>query len=293
MNLPLKTKTFADAVICHANYARLNQHYGHVINPNVQSLMCLWCKSGSGTVVINKKSFNCDAGDYFILPWNHRVEYIPDEKNPFYLTGIHIIPCHDRRHPVEYEVAHNTTHRLYKCPWRKNIPIPGIQGVLHHHLATDSPLFLLSEFAVQLFRSQETKDEEHLRMLAQILIKELILVFNPARQQPPLPVNLGKLLTYIENNLTNHISVAELAKMADRSKSGITTLFRKHCNKSPVRWIIEKRIERACELLSTTGMPIKEAGSAVGIHDQFYFSKLFKKITGQSPLSYRKEKLLF
>lgn len=53
-------------------------------------------------------------------------------------------------------------------------------------------------------------------------------------------------------------------------------------------FVTSKRIECAKNLLTTTDMPISEVCHAVGIVEYNYFSKLFKKQTGYTPLAYRK-----
>jgi YesN/AraC family two-component response regulator len=47
------------------------------------------------------------------------------------------------------------------------------------------------------------------------------------------------------------------------------------------------KIERACQLLTTTNMRINQICHKVGIDDSYYFSRLFKKETGLSPKQYR------
>lgn len=283
---------FANAVICHANYARFGHNDDRTIL-NVQSRMCLWCKSGKGEVKINGRSFSCENGDYFFLPWDHRIEYCPDNTNPFYLAGIHVIPDHSRKYPVEYEVPHDKNHRFYNCRWRHDLTIPPLKGIMHKHIGADSSLFLLSESIVQIFRSATAKNEGQIRLLAQALILELIKTFEKSGQQSFTPLHVRQLIEYIDSNYTKPISIDDLAKHSQRSKSGITGLFRKHYGKTPMQLIIRKRIDNACELLATTSLPVGEIGRLSGIDDQFYFSKLFKKMIGHSPLAYRKQNQRF
>jgi YesN/AraC family two-component response regulator len=50
------------------------------------------------------------------------------------------------------------------------------------------------------------------------------------------------------------------------------------------------RLERAKELLKETHYHVYEIGQMVGYTNQYYFNRLFKKITGLTPLDYRKQK---
>ena len=165
--------------------------------------------------------------------------------------------------------------------------IPALKGTRHGNVADDTPLHLLSESIVQLFL-RGVRDEEQFRLLARILVTELIRVFG-ADHPLPAPPALRKALAMAESGLRSPLSVEELARKAERSKSGITELFRRHCGTSPIQWLNRRRIERARELLATSALPVGEIGAEVGIEDPFYFSRLFKKMTGQSPLTYRKQ----
>ena len=279
---------FPHAAICHANYARFTADNRRVVNPCVQSRMCLWCKGGSGQVIINGTSFRLERNDYFFLPWNHRVEYRQDAGTRFYLAGIHLVPDYELNCPIIYEVAHSAAHRLYDAPGRNDCSLPDLEGVLHRQLDPDSSLYLFSEAIVQWFRAPLAREDGQVRLFAQLLLAELRRTFGATLSRPRPPLLLRQVLGYVEAHLAQPMTVAELAGEVGRSKSGLTALFQAHCGVSPIQWIHQCRMTRACELLSTTTMPIGEIGAAVGIEDPFYFSKLFKKRMGQSPLAYRK-----
>ncbi|UOQ69423.1 AraC family transcriptional regulator (plasmid) [Hymenobacter volaticus] len=57
--------------------------------------------------------------------------------------------------------------------------------------------------------------------------------------------------------------------------------------KTPTRWIEETLVLEAKVLLSQSSWPVSEVAAAVGLADASYFSRLFKKHTGMSPLAYR------
>lgn len=275
------------AVVCYANYAQFRTDRPHVLNPNVKSRMCLWCKGGSGRVLINGRAFSCERGDYFVLPWNHRVEYFADPEHPFRLAGIHIVPDHNPRRRVEYLVPHAQNHPLARCPWRKDLRLPEMEGVKHLHVAGDSPLYLLSESIVQLFL-RGVRGEAQMRLMARALLAELARTLGTDEPHRIPPHALRKTMAFAEAGLAGPLSVADLARKAERSKSGLTGLFRAHCGMSPIQWVNHRRMERARELLATSGLPVGEIGAAVGIEDPFYFSRLFRKLNGQSPRDYRK-----
>lgn len=69
----------------------------------------------------------------------------------------------------------------------------------------------------------------------------------------------------------------------------LNRLFRTFCRTSPHRAVIDSRMRRAAEMLLGTGDSVREIARAVGIENEFYFSRLFKKKYHLSPNAYRKE----
>lgn len=73
------------------------------------------------------------------------------------------------------------------------------------------------------------------------------------------------------------------------SENYLSRLVKKATGRSVGAWMDIVRIQRARRLLSTTRLPIIDVASAVGVEDQSYFSRLFKKETGMTPSAFRKK----
>ncbi len=96
-------------------------------------------------------------------------------------------------------------------------------------------------------------------------------------------------LQYINTNFHTELSLADLARKEHLSVSRYCVLFREQFGVSPIRYIINLRLKYACDLLKTTNMPIKQIGLLSGFEDPHFFSKIFKKHMGISPMGYRNE----
>ena len=69
----------------------------------------------------------------------------------------------------------------------------------------------------------------------------------------------------------------------------LTRLFRRAVGESVTDYITRRRIERACEYLRSSEIPIGSLAVNVGFPDQNYFSRRFHAMTGLSPSAYRKK----
>jgi len=84
-------------------------------------------------------------------------------------------------------------------------------------------------------------------------------------------------------------SVDELAAESNLSRMHYSRCFRKLTGESPNRYLIHKRIDRACVLLKQTDWSVKTVGHSIGYTDLYFFSRQFKKIMGKTATAYRKE----
>ncbi len=92
---------------------------------------------------------------------------------------------------------------------------------------------------------------------------------------------------YMKANIGKIISIAELAGQLKFSSSHYSALFRKNTGASPIEYFIKLKIQYACQLLSQSNLRISDIGEKIGYEDSFYFSRLFKNVTGKSPKEYR------
>ena len=99
---------------------------------------------------------------------------------------------------------------------------------------------------------------------------------------------VGLMIDYIQEHLSEKMSLSEIADYVELSEIHTSRLFKKEMDMRLTEYINTRRIEKAKELLAATDVKIKEVAEKVGIADQLYFTKVFKKETGLSPREFRK-----
>ena len=93
---------------------------------------------------------------------------------------------------------------------------------------------------------------------------------------------------YMEEHYYENIMLADAAQKVGVSAGYLSTLFQRQLSKGFVDYLNEIRIEHACTYLQQGYLKTYEIAYKVGFKDEKYFSKVFKKIKGQSPSEYRK-----
>lgn len=94
-------------------------------------------------------------------------------------------------------------------------------------------------------------------------------------------------LNYLNRHYTQAIRLETLAEMEYLSASRYSALFRQIIGCSPQQYLLELRLKNARELLHSTDLSIAEVARSVGYEDALYFSRLFRRHTGQPPSAYR------
>lgn len=132
--------------------------------------------------------------------------------------------------------------------------------------------------------------DEHLvnRVCEQVLTDR---VRSPTdRQRLPLRARLGvqnsKVLSIIEimeGHLAEPLSLIEIADKVDLSRRQIERLFRTEMGRSPARYYLEIRLDRARHLLIQSSMPVVEVAVACGFVSASHFSKCYRELYDRSP----------
>lgn len=98
---------------------------------------------------------------------------------------------------------------------------------------------------------------------------------------------IEKSVEFIENNYSNPIKINDIANYIGLNRSYLTHIFKKNLNVSPQEFLLNFRIEKACDLLKKSTLSIGDISRSVGYNDPLTFSKIFKKVKGTSPKNYR------
>jgi two-component system, response regulator YesN len=93
---------------------------------------------------------------------------------------------------------------------------------------------------------------------------------------------------YVIENYTKELNFDIIAQKFNFNSSYLSKIFTKYIGENPVKYLTALRINKAKYLLlNNEDLSIKDIGEQVGYPDQFYFSRIFKNVTGKSPVGFR------
>ena len=102
------------------------------------------------------------------------------------------------------------------------------------------------------------------------------------------PVTLINVINYIDDNLSARLNLDILSEKAGLSKFHFCRIFKSHIGVSPMKFLMSMRIAKAKKLLKREDANISKVASSLGFNDLSSFTVQFKKITGTTPIKFRK-----
>lgn len=238
----------------------------------VKQYILIYCMKGSGYYRVDSRSYDVSEGQYFILPPDTPHLYASDNDNPWTIYWVHFS---GRQAPVfagdtlaPQAISSGMTSRISD---RNNI--------FEEIFLTLSDSYCLDNlrYAASLFYG----------FLATFRFLGHFRKYNSEEARTDTDNVVAAAVRYMNENLERTLTLSDIADYAGYSVSHFATMFKNSTGHSVLNYFNMLKVQRSCQLLETTDMKINQICAKVGIDDNYYFSRLFKKITGISPKVYR------
>ncbi|MEC0174917.1 AraC family transcriptional regulator [Paenibacillus favisporus] len=193
-----------------------------------------------------------------------------------------------------YSVTAGPPYTKYWCHFRSNVPLRRLfhlYGLPHAVWAGDSA-DLSSSFQELVEHRTNPGPARPLRIQSALLsiiafFMERALRFQRAKYASVSPRELMETLHFIDLHLSGDLTIDELSRQAHFHPNYFIRMFKRHLGMTPMRYIQERRLEHAQQLLETPDLAITEIAGLSGFKDLSHFSAAFKKKYGASPTEYR------
>jgi len=215
---------------------------------------------GNGTMTADKQTFDFEEGTLFCIPPN---------------------VTHEKSSTSGYQDIHIYTYAF--------LPHFGDKGVLtlqDDELHTARTLFLQMQ---DIYNNQTVVRKQLIQELYRVLLMWILLQYNASKA----PLAVQRVTQKLEQNLADPAySVVSLLQESNYSPDYIRRLFKQHHGCTPSEYLTRLRLEHAKRLLRTYQLntySILQIAWESGFTDPKYFSRVFKKYTGLTPLQYVKQ----
>jgi AraC family transcriptional regulator len=128
-------------------------------------------------------------------------------------------------------------------------------------------------------------------LTAAITARLLAPADNPERKPARLaPWQLQRVLEYLDQHMPERVQLADLAALVGLSQSHFSRAFKAATGYAPYQWQLAKRINLVQDLLLDTRGSLEQIAVASGFADAVHMSRTFRKFTGTSPASWRRDR---
>ncbi|MCR5458434.1 MAG: AraC family transcriptional regulator [Acetatifactor sp.] len=145
--------------------------------------------------------------------------------------------------------------------------------------------YTLSDLYIQTL--SKLRDEDKICSLHREMVYNYANRMRAQKNNSSYPKHVRDAMDYIQNHLTQQISLDELSGKLYLNKSYLCALFKRTTGTSMGQYIEEQRILRAKHYMEYTEMSFTEIAQALHFSSSSHFSRSFKKITGYAPRDYK------
>lgn len=228
----------------------------------------LYVDGGAGEAILEGKKFRLAPGDLVVVNPGTLHEERSDAKAPLRLIFLAI--------------------RDFAVP---GLPAGCLSQEKYRVLSCGEYRYKMDIYLRELLQETSSQIEFYQEISQGLVSALLVLVMRLIRINPEdeaaLSQECQKIKEYLDQNFTSPITLDSLSETVYISKHYLSHLFKEQTGVSPIKYLTSKRMEKACELLSETELPVSEVSKAVGYENPLYFSQVFKRIYGISPVKYR------
>jgi YesN/AraC family two-component response regulator len=267
-----------DNIIPHF-YNHLHRH------PEIQ---ITWIKEGEGMLIAGNYMQRFKAGDVYIIGANQSHVFKSDEAyyDPEQNKGVH-----------EISFFFNPDHlfqNILRLP-EMGVIRKFVEGVHNGLQLPESSYDLIKKIMTEIMSSSDS-----LRIATFI---HLLHSFSTLKNVKPLSTNnneqiisdvegirMDQIFQYVVGNYKNHITLTEIASIANLTPQAFCRYFKKHTDKTFVSFLNEVRVNEACKIVVSGKFDsFSDVSYQTGFDNVTNFNRVFKKTIGKSPREYHRD----
>lgn len=230
----------------------------------IEENIFIFCTEGSGTIVVEGTEYILHENEAFCIPRFRGHRYFACPEDPWSILWVHFKGEDVAFYPIEEccVVKFNTQHATNRMHFLFDL----LFRVLEGNYTLGNFIYISQVLSLIL---AETYDREK---------------GNTTLEQNKHVTNVVK---YMYQHLNENLTLEQIVQEFELSKSYLNAVFQKYTQHAPMDFFINLKMKRACEMLRSTDVYVYEVAQALGYTDQYYFSRIFKRVVGMSPREYK------
>lgn len=224
----------------------------------------IYCIEGKGVIEVGQEVYRLGTSDAFCIPRNRGHKYYADTKDPWSIMWVHFKGENMEYFPLdECRVVHiNSRHSNN----RMQVLFQILFRVLERNYTLGNFIYISQVLSL---------------ILSEVYFREKV------DESSTQDRHVTMVIRYMYEHLYRNLTLDEISESIQLSKSYLNAIFKAQTGRSPVEFFIHLKMKEACKLLKSTDMYVYQVSAAMGYTDQYYFSRIFKKVVGMSPKDYK------
>ncbi|MDP4183472.1 MAG: AraC family transcriptional regulator, partial [Bacillota bacterium] len=238
------------------------------ISKKLQHHELIFIKGGKGNIIIENKRYQFNEGLLlYVCPGElHSIDI--DVYEPRCFLSVHFSYANVNFNDGKWDVKSEL----------EILPLQPAQGFKDY--------FSIEDIFRKLVDSWNSKLPGYEFITRTLLQQLLIAIYQNIRKQNQnysSSLKVEKVIQYMHQNISTRVTMTELSELVQLSSSYLSRAFKETTGYSVIEYFNKIKIDKAKEQLIEGDKKVKEVARALGFIDEFYFSRIFKKLEGISP----------
>lgn len=257
-------------------------HNGRSISRN----LLIYVVSGYVKMQVSNQTLQCETGDIICIPANTFYNPLDAKKLEYYF--IHFTAKTDISNERNLQFGSNTLlpEGDFEYTFLGGSSVSSINLVTHCR-DNENVKDIFLKIASLNIRSDGEK------LLLDCFVRELLIYMSENFGiGNTVSAVTARVADYIDRNFREDITLGSLSEMVGISKSYIARMLKRELKVTSTEYLHRVRTANACRLLLNTDKSISQISEEVGFKEQYYFTRVFKRIYSTTPTEYKKRNIL-
>ena len=248
-------------------YPKAEHHYRQRTT-GIDQYVLIYCVDGCGFYMVDGKRHEVHNNQFFILPAGLPHEYGASEGQSWTIYWLHFRGEHAHIYAEGADTPQTISVKLTS--------------------RISERIGLFEEILSTLHSGEGVEDLRYASSLLHYFLASMRYLKQYRRANVDTSIDIvEQAIHYMRENIEQHIAMDDVLHYVGYSQSHFTSLFKRKTGMSPLSYLNRLKVEYACHLLQTTDLRVNQICYKVGFEDPLYFSRLFSKVMGMSPIKFR------